>query len=271
MYQRIIVPIDGSQLSWRALGPARALSAVFDAPVELFEAVEYEADVPVSEKNLRARLEDLVGEGADDVTVTVEATRDLPALAIAGHAESISGGLVVMSSIGRGRSAAVLGSVTEAVIAELFGPVVVVGPHAELTPTALAGPIVVPVDGSETSETALSLAASWGIVLRARPWIVTVADPDVQISADIVETAYPARLARQLTDQSHHRVEYEVLHDRHPARGVVTFAEDIGASMIVASTHGRTGLARIRVGSVAMDMVRHATCPVVLNRPPHIR
>jgi nucleotide-binding universal stress UspA family protein len=65
-------------------------------------------------------------------------------------------------------------------------------------------------------------------------------------------------------------VEFETLHSRHPANAIAEFAESINASLIVASTHGRTGLARLAHGSVAAALVRHARCPVVLMRPPHL-
>jgi nucleotide-binding universal stress UspA family protein len=61
-----------------------------------------------------------------------------------------------------------------------------------------------------------------------------------------------------------------VLHGDRPDRSISEFASSIDASLIVTSTHGRTGLARIRAGSVAMAIVKRAPCPVVLNRPPHL-
>lgn len=42
------------------------------------------------------------------------------------------------------------------------------------------------------------------------------------------------------------------------------FAEELDAHLIVMATHGRTGLSRAVLGSVAEQVVRHATCPVVL-------
>ena len=81
-------------------------------------------------------------------------------------------------------------------------------------------------------------------------------------------SSYAARLARDIRRRSHHDAQYEVLHGNHPGKAIADFAESIGASLIVASTHGRTGLARLTLGSVAMEIVRHAPCPVVLSRPP---
>jgi nucleotide-binding universal stress UspA family protein len=60
------------------------------------------------------------------------------------------------------------------------------------------------------------------------------------------------------------------LHDDNPANAIVDFATRSDAALIFASTHGRTAMARLRLGSVAANVVRHATCPVVLYRPPHL-
>ncbi|MFL6287015.1 MAG: universal stress protein [Actinomycetes bacterium] len=62
-----------------------------------------------------------------------------------------------------------------------------------------------------------------------------------------------------------------MLHGGHAGRSITDFADETGASLIFMSTHGRTGLARLRSGSVAAEVVRHARCPVVLFRPPELR
>src|SRR5262249_44246529 len=46
-------------------------------------------------------------------------------------------------------------------------------------------------------------------------------------------------------------------------------AEEIRADLIVMGTHGRTGLSRLLMGSVAEQVVRKAPCPVLTVRPPH--
>ena len=151
----------------------------------------------------------------------------------------------------------------------MFGPLVVVGPQASVDQVDLRGCLLVPVDGSDNAETVLGLAAAWGIGLEARPWIVAVIPPERR--SDLLDSTYPASVARRLARRSHHPVDFEVLHDEHPGRAIGRFAGDIGASLIVASTHGRAGLARFAIGSRAMSIVRHAPCPVVLSRPPHLR
>jgi universal stress protein A len=59
---------------------------------------------------------------------------------------------------------------------------------------------------------------------------------------------------------------------RHVGRGravaeVLRVAEEIGAEMIVMGTHGRSGIARLLIGSVAENVVRYAKCPVVCVKP----
>ena len=54
-----------------------------------------------------------------------------------------------------------------------------------------------------------------------------------------------------------------------PAIEIIRVAEEVGADMIVMSTHGRSGLPRMLMGSVAEDVVRHAHCLVVVVKQPH--
>jgi len=53
-----------------------------------------------------------------------------------------------------------------------------------------------------------------------------------------------------------------------PATAVVQAAEEEGADFIVVGSHGRTGIGRLLMGSVAESIVRHAKCPVVTVKGP---
>ena len=52
-----------------------------------------------------------------------------------------------------------------------------------------------------------------------------------------------------------------------PEQEIVAAATDFGADLVCVSTHGRDGLARVLLGSVAESVVRHAPCPVLTVRP----
>ena len=51
-----------------------------------------------------------------------------------------------------------------------------------------------------------------------------------------------------------------------PGSEVTKFAEQVGADLVIISSHGRTGLSRLLIGSVAERVVRLAHCPVLVLR-----
>jgi len=54
-----------------------------------------------------------------------------------------------------------------------------------------------------------------------------------------------------------------------PAREIVRMAEDVEADLIIVGTHGRRGIRRLLIGSVAEHVTRLASCPVLVMRPRH--
>jgi nucleotide-binding universal stress UspA family protein len=53
-----------------------------------------------------------------------------------------------------------------------------------------------------------------------------------------------------------------------PAEEIVRVAREVEADLIVMGTHGRSGLGRLLLGSVAEQVMRHATCPVLTLKAP---
>ena len=269
MFQHLVVPIDGSAASWSTVPIAARMAAAVDGKLDVVTVVDRLADVGPAQEDLREGLAQL-GELAVEASSQVLAS-DSVARALADHVEAVSGAMVVMSSHGHGRSAAVLGSNADELLRLVYGPLVVIGPHVEEDAGALDGAYVVPIDGSEAGEKIVPIAAAWAIEFGAVPWLVEVIDPDLRLGGDVSESAYPARVAHRTQAQTGHEVEYDVLHGDRPSRAIVDFADRMDASLIFACTHGRTGLARLRLGSVAAEIVRHAECPVVLHRPPSLQ
>jgi nucleotide-binding universal stress UspA family protein len=64
------------------------------------------------------------------------------------------------------------------------------------------------------------------------------------------------------------RSEVHVLHDVGPANVIVNEAKRLGAEVIVMGTHGRSGLGKVFLGSVATDVMKKASVPVVLVHAP---
>lgn len=267
MVQRLIVPADGSPESCRAIDVAASMARAIGVEIDVVTVVYSPHDVSFARGDLDACLRSCDIAGVDinlDIRLSRGSVADEIEAALVRH----PGSAVVMSSLGRGRSAAIVGSVTEEVLTQTSGPVMLVGP--KVTPPTFDGPVVVSVDGSNDSEIALPLAASWSALLGATPWVVhVVGERDLGTTdGDVIDSAYPARLARDMADRSGRDAAFEELHDAHPAAALASFAERMHASLIVASSHGRTGLSRLALGSVTSGMVREATCPVLVTRVP---
>jgi nucleotide-binding universal stress UspA family protein len=79
--------------------------------------------------------------------------------------------------------------------------------------------------------------------------------------------AAEAELSRVRPPDPQVRVE-RLLKEGDPVTEILSAAREAGADLIVMGTHGRTGLGRLLMGSVAEHVVRHATCPVVTVRTP---
>lgn len=269
MYSRIVVPVDCSDMAWTAIGPAHHLAQKWGADLELISVVHYGWEVEHATADIEQYLA-ACGLQEDTIVTVFETQAKQPADELADHLEKHPGSLVVMTSHGRGRSAALLGSVAERLLHLVPDPILVFGPSVDGDHAGLEGRLLVCVDGTETSELALDLAAPWAKDFDMEPWVVAVAKevPAAVGGEPVVESAYPHRMADRLGKAVGREVEFEALHGKDPAKSVASFAETYEGGLIIAATHGRTGLDRFRGGSVAMDIVHHAPCPVLLIMAP---
>lgn len=155
----------------------------------------------------------------------------------------------------------VLGSISEDILRSGHHRCVLVGPNVH-TSRLEDGPVVVCVDGSPFGEGILDDARAWVEATSAQSWLVNVSD-GAPLPADLDEAGYVHEVARRLGPST----DWEVLHGRDPATAIIDFAEKVGAASIVMGTHGRSGVARAALGSVAIDVVHRATVPVLVRRP----
>jgi nucleotide-binding universal stress UspA family protein len=135
--------------------------------------------------------------------------------------------------------------------------------------------ILHPTDFSEAAQAALRLAGALArdhgarlIVAHVLPEPVTVHD----MERAVVD---PAGYRAELKSKLHHLhppdlqppMEFRLL-DGDPASEILRLARDTGCDLIVMGTHGWTGLTRLVAGSVAEQVLRKATCPVVMVKAP---
>jgi nucleotide-binding universal stress UspA family protein len=264
MFNRVLLALDRSSSAWRALPTATDLADRLGAQLELIHVAHYPWEVEDARAEIEAgwrdhQLPTIAPE------ITVYAKSESTARTIAQHMAEVPGTLLVMDNYGRGRTEIMLGSVTLDVLAATHGPIVAVGHHVA---AAHRDELVIPVDGSTYSEAAVTLGAAMATALGARPWVVTnLEHPNVR-AGNVLESDEPHRIANHIAALTGREAELEVLHGPHSGIAVADFAASIGARMIVSSSHGRTGWARVRLGSVGAEIVRHAPCPVTLVRPP---
>jgi nucleotide-binding universal stress UspA family protein len=136
--------------------------------------------------------------------------------------------------------------------------------------------ILVPTDGSTGSAhvalQALDLAEQYGATVHA----LHVVDSSVrsrltEAGGDGDELEQSGQRAIEMVErmaQSHSVDVVTEIREGDPAETIIDYAEEIGADAIVAGTHGRSGISRRLLGSVAERLVRHASCPVMTVRLP---
>lgn len=138
--------------------------------------------------------------------------------------------------------------------------------------------ILVASDYSEPSMTAIGVAAAWAKALDAELELVHAFLP-ARYAREIMpgETDLPAKLKsaavseletlRKKCASDYPEAKLTALEAEHPATALCEHAEDVGADLLVIGTHGRTGLSRMLIGSVAENVVRHAKCDVLTVHP----
>ena len=135
--------------------------------------------------------------------------------------------------------------------------------------------ILFATDFSTMSDAALQLAGALTRQMNGRLLIVHVEEPPVAYSGGefYYGVAEPAREhLREMLDQvkptgESFPVEHHLLTGA-PGLAILEFAERQGVDLIVLSSHGRTGLARFLLGSIAEQVVRNAHCPVLTFKQP---
>jgi nucleotide-binding universal stress UspA family protein len=130
-------------------------------------------------------------------------------------------------------------------------------------------------DGSEFSRKALRYAVEICHRFGARLYLLTVIEKPPsfvtgEVSREILEATEDALRSELGTCSIYCETSGLSCHAEvrkgHAFEEIIRYAEEIDADLIVMSTHGRTGLPHVLLGSVAGKVVRHAPCPVMTIR-----
>jgi nucleotide-binding universal stress UspA family protein len=141
--------------------------------------------------------------------------------------------------------------------------------------------ILVPVDGSRTSEAAVAKAVVLAKAFASRVSVIYVIDPypftgvgtdfaygqTEYLSAANAEAKSALKFAREALSSAQVAVETQVVEAHTAWRGIVDTADSLGADLIVMGSHGRSGLEKLVLGSVAQAVLSHTRLPVFIARP----
>ena len=183
--------------------------------------------------------------------------------------------LVVMGTHGRtGLARVLLGSVAERIVRHAPCSVLVVRPDGEVAPFTR---VLCPIDFSESSRYAAELAAGLPPPGSAEVTLLHVIDPPLvhdrrQRTADFLReldtrtTEHLDAWVAQLAGKAAAPVKKLSRVGRPGAEILQVLDEDPAFDLVVMGSHGRTGIERVFLCSVAEKIVRHARCPVLVAR-----
>lgn len=285
MFAKLLIPLDGTPEAAVALPPARALAKATGAELLLCRVVPErsprgdDVEIVESQTYLDRVAEELRGDQIQVDTVTL--TGDVPR-ALLREASARSVDLIIMATHGRsGLERAIMGSVTERVVADSTVPVMLLRPGGHRLTHVKT--LLVPVDGTPGGSVALGVALGLARVIGAKIVLLRVVEP---IPAHLYDGIYwsggayldPAwdEESRQAAQSFVNGMALRLRKAGAAAEGraiigdvtttIVETAEAVEADVIVMSTHALTGPARAILGSVSDAVVRTARRPVLLIR-----
>jgi nucleotide-binding universal stress UspA family protein len=250
--------------------------------------VSLEREARRSERAYLAALADRVKEQSSALAVTSRTLRGPVAETLLEHIRQSRSDLVVMTSRGHsGLQRLWLGSVADAVIRASPAPVLLVRPEAHAPPRPVLenlSRVLVPLDGSPLSETILEPAIRLASLAGAELMLVEVVQP--RASPLEGQRAAPSTFDVELTNASRQeaadylqgvaerclragvKADHAAPLGANVADTILGLAESPAIGLIAMATHGRGGIKRLLIGSVADKVVRTTTRPILVYRPP---
>jgi nucleotide-binding universal stress UspA family protein len=299
MYEKILVALDGSQLSEGILPYGRFMAAKLKVPVELLHVIDIEAPkapsadqqlryqnvMAAEQKNSMAYLKQVAatftGVPATNCVVGIGS----PATVIVDRAAADTRMLIAMTTHGRsGINRWLLGSVADKVLHAAVNPLLLVRGADESKPLPIPplNKLMVALDGSPLAEIVLpqaaELAAKMGLgVILTRvfgvptPVFAEEYGTYVEELWDQVESEtqqYLDEKAKQLKEQGLTDVASKSVAG-FASEKLIELASESSGTLVAMCTHGRSGVNRWVLGSVTDRVVRHLNGPLLIIRAPN--
>lgn len=275
-YNRLLVGLDGSETSFHALQESFKVSKNWVTVVTV--APSYEGDLRIMgvsgvREKLRepcdtalARAQELAE--AEEALIRPVCVAGLPHEGIVHEAEAGSRDLIVLGVKGNGFiERTLLGSVTRRVIGYTNRDVLVIPRDAAIGWER----ILVASDCSLGSEPAVTRALELAQDYGSEVTVVTVMDLPIRaqgealgITAEVLNRCQDHVAAVQRRGEALNLKVRGVVLKGNAYQAITDYAREQQMNLIVMGSHGRTGLARLLMGSVTERVIGHAPCPVLV-------
>ena len=299
MFEKILVPLDGSAIAQGILPCVKTLARRFGSTIVLFHAAEAPVELDRQEKYAKEtidRIRSLAQQYLAGVAKTLRRQRFKVEIEIGlgGVARSITDfaeeekvDLIAMSTHSRsGPARWMMGSAPDRVLRHTHRPVLLVRPTGESPVDAKPLPlkrVIVPLDGSRAAQAVLPCVQEMAKTLKLEVVLIQVISAETTIQftpmgpdtwavpndilqqIDVLASGYLAGVGREL-EREGISVRWDVLRGA-PAHSIVEFSKETPGSIVAMTTHGRSGLRRWVLGSVADQVVRASGEPVLVIRP----
>jgi nucleotide-binding universal stress UspA family protein len=299
MFNKLLVPLDGSRIAEIALPYARLFARGFKIPVELITVIDsaelgtqislgagrfFDTSVDDSVRRGQAYLK-RIATTFTGVSVQCAVEKGRAADVIVNRGEADEGTLITMATHGRsGLHRWLLGSVAEKVLRAATNPLLLVRTTKESKTEGDAElkSIVVPLDGSELAESVLPAVAAmaktldlpivlfrafeipYGIYAAAGGYYAINFDRYIAEEKAAVNS-YLEKQTEALKRQGVENVAY-VSKEGLSADQIISFARSTPNNLLAMCSHGRSGVKRWVLGSVTETVVRYSGDPVLVIR-----
>ena len=288
-YQKILVPLDGSDLAEKALPYTKTIAKLKNSEVILF-AVSITASGGRRDRLLKSYLEvNAKGLESQGIKVSTTVTYGNVAEDIIEYADKNNIDLIIISTHGySGIKRWMLGSVTQKVLYGTGTPVLLIKSKSPEISKLEFKKILLPVDGSPFSETIFPYIEELTRDTNAEVILLEVSEPPIVPSygtrpinptwekyRDSIWTELQQQASEYLEEMKSDlvkrgwKIKSQIVKGEvgEVAQSIMQVAEKEKIDLVVIATHGRTGVSRWVYGSVANRIVEESLQPVLLIRP----
>ena len=300
MYEKILVPLDGSQLAEVALPYAEEIAAKLGAHLILLSVVEsteaqnyHNHQIYIQQKTEDAKYgaeRYLEKWGGKAVKIESAFLVGYPAEEIVDYADKEGIGLIVIATHGRsGIRRWSLGSVADKVVRSATQPVAIIrakDTRPDVREKDMLNKILVPLDGSKESEDVIPYIEEFTSKLKAEVILLHVLERAQHIWAGNVEATLIPYTEKEMEPLKANTVGYlekvgKLFRDKGittsfevrvgtPAEEIVNLADEISVDLVAMTTHGRSGVSRWYFGSVADKVLHTGNTPLLFVRVPEV-